>query len=248
MQGPRLSSHYDRNVPDLTLHLAEHASPLPPPVKTPPSSTLPSLSPAARPASLSADDSIHSEPPPIPFSNLDSVSQIESEANQDEVERSKPSPNHGKSQQDIAAETLPEVGKGQNRDTEEGTGGGGDDDSDKNLNFQQRVWKLLKRHSAFVGPGVVASIAYLDPGNWSTDLQAGSAVSLFPHSRDKLGFCSYFSFFFLCTLFPESQLTRIIAIRFTVRIQSPIHRPPLRLDGAVLPDSRNSVRLRFGRR
>lgn len=34
----------------------------------------------------------------------------------------------------------------------------------------------LKRHGAFVGPGVIASVAYIDPGNWATDLQAGSQV------------------------------------------------------------------------
>jgi len=33
---------------------------------------------------------------------------------------------------------------------------------------------VLKRHTAFFGPGLVASVAYIDPGNWSTDLQAGS--------------------------------------------------------------------------
>ncbi|KPV76894.1 uncharacterized protein RHOBADRAFT_51878 [Rhodotorula graminis WP1] len=38
----------------------------------------------------------------------------------------------------------------------------------------QRTLKALKRHGAFVGPGVIASVAYLDPGNWSTDLAAGS--------------------------------------------------------------------------
>ncbi|GAA5844881.1 hypothetical protein JCM9279_000029 [Rhodotorula babjevae] len=38
----------------------------------------------------------------------------------------------------------------------------------------QRALKALKRHGAFVGPGVIASVAYLDPGNWSTDLAAGS--------------------------------------------------------------------------
>lgn len=53
-----------------------------------------------------------------------------------------------------------------------GEGGG---PGDEKLNFPNRAWKAIKRHSAFVGPGVVASIAYLDPGNWSTDLQAGSA-------------------------------------------------------------------------
>ncbi|TNY23362.1 natural resistance-associated macrophage protein-domain-containing protein [Rhodotorula diobovata] len=38
----------------------------------------------------------------------------------------------------------------------------------------KRAIKALKRHGAFVGPGVIASVAYLDPGNWSTDLAAGS--------------------------------------------------------------------------
>lgn len=31
------------------------------------------------------------------------------------------------------------------------------------------------RHSNFVGPGLVVSVAYIDPGNWVTDLQAGAA-------------------------------------------------------------------------
>lgn len=29
-------------------------------------------------------------------------------------------------------------------------------------------------HFKFVGGGIVASVAYFDPGNWSTDLAAGS--------------------------------------------------------------------------
>ncbi|KAG0145082.1 hypothetical protein CROQUDRAFT_671985 [Cronartium quercuum f. sp. fusiforme G11] len=33
---------------------------------------------------------------------------------------------------------------------------------------------VLKRHSKFIGPGVVASVTFYDPGNWATDLQAGS--------------------------------------------------------------------------
>ncbi|GAA6012585.1 hypothetical protein JCM10207_009048 [Rhodosporidiobolus poonsookiae] len=39
---------------------------------------------------------------------------------------------------------------------------------------KERYWAAVKRHAAFVGPGVIASVAYLDPGNWSTDLAAGS--------------------------------------------------------------------------
>jgi NRAMP (natural resistance-associated macrophage protein)-like metal ion transporter len=32
----------------------------------------------------------------------------------------------------------------------------------------------LGRHLYFVGPGLVSAVAYIDPGNWATDLQAGS--------------------------------------------------------------------------
>lgn len=34
--------------------------------------------------------------------------------------------------------------------------------------------RVIRRHAYFVGPGIVASVAYADPGNWATDLQAGS--------------------------------------------------------------------------
>jgi metal iron transporter len=34
--------------------------------------------------------------------------------------------------------------------------------------------RVLKRHAAFVGPGLVAAVAYVDPGNWATDLEAGA--------------------------------------------------------------------------
>ncbi|GAA6035056.1 hypothetical protein JCM8097_002164 [Rhodosporidiobolus ruineniae] len=47
--------------------------------------------------------------------------------------------------------------------------------ADPPLSRNARVFKVLKKHLAFVGPGVIASVAYLDPGNWATDLQAGSA-------------------------------------------------------------------------
>ncbi|KAH9814108.1 natural resistance-associated macrophage protein-domain-containing protein [Melampsora americana] len=33
---------------------------------------------------------------------------------------------------------------------------------------------VLKRHSKFIGPGLIASVTFYDPGNWATDLQAGS--------------------------------------------------------------------------
>jgi len=31
------------------------------------------------------------------------------------------------------------------------------------------------RHLRFVGPGLVSAVAYIDPGNWATDLQAGAS-------------------------------------------------------------------------
>ncbi|CAD6883894.1 unnamed protein product [Tilletia laevis] len=37
------------------------------------------------------------------------------------------------------------------------------------------VKQTLRRHAKFIGPGLVASVAYSDPGNWATDLQAGAA-------------------------------------------------------------------------
>lgn len=41
----------------------------------------------------------------------------------------------------------------------------------------QTIQRNVKRHGAFIGPGIIASVAYIDPGNWATDLQAGSSVS-----------------------------------------------------------------------
>ena len=33
---------------------------------------------------------------------------------------------------------------------------------------------LTPSHLHFIGPGLVSSVAYIDPGNWATDLQAGA--------------------------------------------------------------------------
>ncbi|WVR04033.1 hypothetical protein IAU60_001032 [Kwoniella sp. DSM 27419] len=42
----------------------------------------------------------------------------------------------------------------------------------------ESVWSrcryLVWRHLHFVGPGLVSSVAYIDPGNWATDLEAGA--------------------------------------------------------------------------
>ncbi|WVQ62957.1 uncharacterized protein L199_001106 [Kwoniella botswanensis] len=43
---------------------------------------------------------------------------------------------------------------------------------------EKLTWKrcrdLIWRHLHFVGPGLVSSVAYIDPGNWATDLEAGA--------------------------------------------------------------------------
>lgn len=40
--------------------------------------------------------------------------------------------------------------------------------------FWRSVGLTLLRHVSFVGPGLIASVAYCDPGNWATDMEAGS--------------------------------------------------------------------------
>ncbi|KAK0556733.1 Manganese transporter smf1 [Tilletia horrida] len=41
--------------------------------------------------------------------------------------------------------------------------------------YYNKTKLCLSRHAAFVGPGIVASVAYADPGNWATDLEAGAS-------------------------------------------------------------------------
>ncbi|WWC87494.1 uncharacterized protein L201_002384 [Kwoniella dendrophila CBS 6074] len=49
------------------------------------------------------------------------------------------------------------------------------DDNQKKNRLDWRKYKLLIwRHLHFVGPGLVSSVAYIDPGNWATDLEAGA--------------------------------------------------------------------------
>lgn len=36
------------------------------------------------------------------------------------------------------------------------------------------VGDTLMRHVSFLGPGLIAAVAYCDPGNWATDMEAGS--------------------------------------------------------------------------
>ena len=41
-------------------------------------------------------------------------------------------------------------------------------------NTSKKLWKLMTGFSMFVGPGFMVAVGYLDPGNWATDLAAGS--------------------------------------------------------------------------
>ncbi|EGG11254.1 uncharacterized protein MELLADRAFT_70865 [Melampsora larici-populina 98AG31] len=46
--------------------------------------------------------------------------------------------------------------------------------------FYRRSKRWSIDHLKFIGPGIVASVAYLDPGNWATDIEAGSTYG-YPH-------------------------------------------------------------------
>lgn len=150
MQGPRLSSHYDRNVPDITLHL-----PQTPICSSPPSSKLPdSSSPLTdstrpHPSNFPSNGSIHSGDPPT-------VEERE-RREQEEIERSKAEFESGASNSQVLGydQNAKGGGKGRRRGKDEESAEGKEP-----VNFGNRVWKVLKRHAAFVGPGVIASVAY----------------------------------------------------------------------------------------
>ena len=39
-----------------------------------------------------------------------------------------------------------------------------------------RIWRILAKFCKFIGPGFMISVAYIDPGNYSTDVAAGAAT------------------------------------------------------------------------
>ncbi|GAA5880805.1 hypothetical protein JCM1840_003288 [Sporobolomyces johnsonii] len=167
MQGPRLSSHYDRTIPDLALHV-------PPDARKPPPKRDGQGDPATRPyrspePTVRRSASIHSslraeieEPPQDEGGVARTRSRKATRTGRDGAQREDDDPDDP----DVEAAYA---------------GSHGDDKSSMRKDQSQAsrtlavVWAKLKRHAAFVGPGVIASVAYLDPGNWSTDLQAGSA-------------------------------------------------------------------------
>merc|ERR1712093_954227 len=38
----------------------------------------------------------------------------------------------------------------------------------------QKVWQAVLKFGGFIGPGFMIAVAYIDPGNYSTDVAAGS--------------------------------------------------------------------------
>lgn len=49
-----------------------------------------------------------------------------------------------------------------------------DPDEEPGKRWYDKISTIAKRHAAFIGPGIIASVGYTDPGNWVTDLAAGS--------------------------------------------------------------------------
>ena len=47
---------------------------------------------------------------------------------------------------------------------------------DSNVSFLRRSWLILAKFGKFVGPGFMVSVAYIDPGNYSTDVAAGAST------------------------------------------------------------------------
>jgi metal iron transporter len=42
--------------------------------------------------------------------------------------------------------------------------------------FARRSGQVLFKYSKFIGPGFLISVAYIDPGNYSTDVSAGAST------------------------------------------------------------------------
>lgn len=44
----------------------------------------------------------------------------------------------------------------------------------QNLKFSQRLRQMWRQFTRFCGPGYMIAVGYMDPGNWATDIEAGS--------------------------------------------------------------------------
>ena len=47
---------------------------------------------------------------------------------------------------------------------------------ERSSNSFLRIWRILAKFCKFIGPGFMISVAYIDPGNYSTDVSAGAAT------------------------------------------------------------------------
>ena len=46
----------------------------------------------------------------------------------------------------------------------------------RSSNLFHRIWRIIAKFCKFIGPGFMISVAYIDPGNYSTDVSAGAAT------------------------------------------------------------------------
>ena len=46
----------------------------------------------------------------------------------------------------------------------------------RSSNLFLRIWRIIAKFCRFIGPGFMISVAYIDPGNYSTDVSAGAAT------------------------------------------------------------------------
>ena len=51
-----------------------------------------------------------------------------------------------------------------------------DSSHERSSNLFLRIWRIIAKFCGFIGPGFMISVAYIDPGNYSTDVSAGAAT------------------------------------------------------------------------
>ncbi|KAK6957035.1 hypothetical protein Daesc_002320 [Daldinia eschscholtzii] len=69
----------------------------------------------------------------------------------------------------IVGRTIGQIpGRATNQDNDDGS------TASRKQSFSQRVYKTVVTFCKFVGPGFLVAVAYIDPGNYSTDISAGA--------------------------------------------------------------------------
>ncbi|OBT74520.1 hypothetical protein VF21_06951 [Pseudogymnoascus sp. 05NY08] len=56
-----------------------------------------------------------------------------------------------------------------------GGGGGGEEGIHRRKRFYKRAGRMFMKYASFIGPGFMISVAYIDPGNYSTAVAAGAS-------------------------------------------------------------------------